>query len=161
MDHPHTETADAATANAKTANAEASNPDASNPGDAAAVVVELNRRFLAGDHERARSLLAPDLRIEQPASLPHGGTHHGHDGMAAMAARFAEHWTREISQPRVLACGDTAVQVTTQTWTSRATGRSATVDVVELITVIGGLVREIRVFPHDTALLLRTLADPA
>jgi ketosteroid isomerase-like protein len=126
---------------------------------AADVVTELNRRYFAGDHQAAQRLLAPGLRIEQPASLPHGGTHHGLDGMRAMAAGFAEHWTREIVEPRILACGETAVQVTTQTWTAVATGRSATVDVVELFTVTGGLVHEIRVFPHDTHLLLRTLSD--
>lgn len=136
-------------------------PVAAESANAADVVAELNRRFLAGDHDAAHELLAADVRIEQPASLPHGGTHRAVDGMAAMASRFAEHWTRQIVEPRVLACGETAVQVTTQTWTSRATGRSATVDVVELFTVTDGIVQEIRVFPQDTELLLRTLADPA
>ena len=49
------------------------------------------------------------------------------------------------------------VQVTTQTWTARNTGRSATVDVVELMQVGNGLVSEIRVFQQDTHLLLATL----
>jgi len=49
------------------------------------------------------------------------------------------------------------VQVTTQTWTARASGRSATVDVVELFSISGGLVSEIRVFQQDTHLLLETL----
>ena len=49
------------------------------------------------------------------------------------------------------------MQVTTQTWTARASGRSATVDVVELFSISGGLVSEIRVFQQDTHLLLETL----
>jgi hypothetical protein len=52
------------------------------------------------------------------------------------------------------------VQVTTQTWTARATGRSATVDVVELFSFRDGLVSEIRVFQQDTHLLLATLDRP-
>jgi uncharacterized protein len=52
------------------------------------------------------------------------------------------------------------VQVTTQTWTAKRTGRSATVDVVELFSFAGGLISEIRVFQQDTYLLLATL-DPA
>jgi uncharacterized protein len=78
--------------------------------------------------------------------------------MREMAARFAEHWTREIDEPRVFDNGEVAVQITTQTWTSHVTSRSATVDVVELFTVADGVVREIRVFPQDTAALLGTLA---
>jgi ketosteroid isomerase-like protein len=125
--------------------------------DAAEVVEELGRRFRAGDRDGARDLLDPDLRIQQPASLPHGGWHDGPGGMDAMGATFAEHWERTIGPAEVRACGDTAVQVTTQTWTSRATGRSATVDVVELFRVAGGRIVEIRVFQQDTHALLATL----
>jgi ketosteroid isomerase-like protein len=125
----------------------------------AEIVGELNRRFLAGDRDGAMELLDPDLRIEQPASLPHGGWHHGHDGMAAMGQTFGEHWDRRIEDPRLLDCGDTVVQVTRQTWTARATSRSATVEVVELLSVADGRVTEIRVFPQDTHTLLATLDD--
>ena len=74
-----------------------------------------------------------------------------------MGASFGEHWTRTIAEPRILGCGDTVVQVTTQTWTARVTGRSATVDVVELFSFREGLVSQIRVFQQDTHLLLGTL----
>jgi len=125
--------------------------------DPAAVVEELARRFGAGDMDGARSLFHPDLRIEQPASLPHGGSHRGLDGMAAMGAAFGQHWERTITDPRILGCGPTVVQVTSQTWTAKATGRSSTVDVVELFTLTDGRISEIRVFQQDTALLLSTL----
>jgi ketosteroid isomerase-like protein len=124
---------------------------------AAEVVAEVGARFRAGDRDGARALLSPDLRIEQPASLPHGGVHHGSDGMDAMGARFAEHWDRAIGEADLRPWGDSAVQVTTQTWTAKATGRVATVDVVELFTVEDGLITEIRVFQQDTAVLLATL----
>ena len=77
--------------------------------------------------------------------------------MDAMGALFAQHWERTIGEPDVRPCGDTAVQVTTQTWTARATGRSATVDVVELFRVAEGRIVEIRVFQQDTHALLATL----
>jgi len=123
------------------------------------IVGELSRRFLAGNRDGAMALLSPDLLIEQPPSLPHGGEHRGHDGMAAMGAAFAEHWDRVIVDPRLVADGATVVQLTTQTWTARTTGRAVTVDVVELLTVADGRITEIRVFPQDTASLLATL-DP-
>jgi uncharacterized protein len=127
--------------------------------DPAAVVAELARRFRAGDAEGARELYAPGFRIEQPASLPHGGWHDGLDGMGAMAATFAEHWDRTIDGAEVFGTGvERAVQLTTQTWTSKATGRAATVDVVELFRVVDERITEIRVFQQDTAALLGTLA---
>jgi ketosteroid isomerase-like protein len=130
---------------------------AESAGGPAAVVTELARRFRAGDGAGALRLLHPRIRIEQPASLPHGGSHHGHDGMAAMGAAFAEHWDRTIADTRILGCGDTVVQVTTQTWTAKKSGRAATVDVIELFAFADGLVAEIRVFQQDTHLLLATL----
>ena len=125
---------------------------------AADVVAELSRRFREGDVDGARSLYAPNIRLQQPGSLPHGGWHEGLAGMDAMAATFAQSWDRAITAATVHEAGDSlAVQVTTQTWTAKTTGASATVDVVELITVQDGLVTEIRVFQQDTAALLATM----
>jgi ketosteroid isomerase-like protein len=125
---------------------------------ASAVVAELGRLFRAGDVAGAQALYDPSVRIEQPASLPHGGVHVGLDGMAAMGASFASHWSRQIGPADLRDWGpDDAVQVTTQTWTSLATGRSATVDVVELFRVVDGRIAEIRVFQQDTYALLATL----
>jgi hypothetical protein len=127
------------------------------------LVSEMGRRFRAGDHEGAFALVHPEFRIQQPASLPHGGWHHGRDGMAEMGAAFARHWDRTIGEPRLLGSGDagrgTVVQVTEQTWTAKATGRAATVDVVELFSVSAGLIAEIRVFQQDTHALLDTLNE--
>src|SRR3954447_12940066 len=123
----------------------------------AELVHELARRFDAGDRDGAFALFHPDVRIDHPASLPHGGSHHGREGVDAMGRAFAEHWDRTIENPRISDCGDTALQVTSQTWTSKKTGRSATVDVVELFSFADGMISQIRVFQQDTALLLATL----
>lgn len=131
--------------------------DASLPADPVALVHELAARFRAGDRDAIAALLHPAFRIQQPASLPHGGWHHGLEGMGQMGAVFAGHWTRTIDAPRISGCGDTVLQVTTQTWTAKATGRSATVDVVELFGFAEGRIAEIRVFQQDTHALLSTL----
>src|SRR5262245_39168144 len=124
-------------------------------GNGLQVIEELARRFQAGDLDSAFQLYHPEVRIEQPASLPHGGMHVGRDGVRAMGATFAKHWTRTITNPRKMACeGGGVVQVTTQTWTAKSTGRSATVDVVELFSFAAGSISEIRVFQHDTQRLL-------
>ena len=129
--------------------------------EASEVVREMARRFAAGDRDGATALFHARVRVQQPASLPHGGWHHGRDGVEAMGRRFARYWDRTIGEPRFVGCGDTVVQLTSQTWTARVTGRAATVDVAELITVADGLVTEIRVFQQDTHLLLATLQPEA
>lgn len=122
------------------------------------VFAELQRCFAAGDGDGIAAVLHPEFEIEQPASFPHGGRHRGLAGMGEMGQRFSEHWDRTIADPVVHGCGDDlVVQVTTQTWTAKATGRSATVDVVELVTVVDDRIREIRVFQQDTHALLATL----
>jgi hypothetical protein len=127
------------------------------------VVEELARRFQAGHFDSAFDLYHPKLRIVQPTSLPHGGVHHGREGVRAMAGTFSKFWDRTISVPERTAAGEGVVQITTQTWTAKATGRSATVEVVELFSFIDGLVAEIRVFQQDTQRLMATLegASPA
>ena len=121
------------------------------------LVEELGRRFRAGDMDGAFALFHADFRIQQPESLPHGGWHVGAEGMGEMSASFATHWTRTITEPTVQGCADSVVQMTTQTWTAKETGRSATVDVIELFSFADGLILEIRVFQQDTHLLLGTL----
>jgi uncharacterized protein len=120
---------------------------------------DLQRAFAAGDADALGEVLHPDFEIDQPASFPHGGRHRGLAGMAEMGRIFAEHWDRTIDDPVVRDAGDVVVQVTTQTWTAKATGRSATVDVVELVAFDQGRIREIRVFQQDSHALLATL-DP-
>ncbi|MFI7189888.1 nuclear transport factor 2 family protein [Nocardia nova] len=123
------------------------------------IVTELSRRFAAGDGAGALALFHPDIRIEQPASLPHGGSYHGHSGVAAMGESFGRYWERSIDNPRIFGSEESVVQLTTQTWTAKESGRHATVDVVELFSFADGMVREIRVFQQDTHALLETL-DP-
>lgn len=132
----------------------------SNRPDGLALVKELAQRFQAGDSQGAAQLFHPGIRIEQPASLPHGGWHHGLDGMQQMGATFNRFWDRTITSPRIFGSADEVTQLTTQTWTAKATGRSATVDVVELFAFADDRIAEVRVFQQDTHLLLSLLDQP-
>ena len=124
------------------------------------LVQELARRFTAGDREGALELYHPEVRLELPYSLPHGGVYRGRDGFAPMSETFAQHWDRTITDARLMGCGEVVVQITTQTWTAKSTGREATVDVVELFSFADGMISEIRVFQQDTHRLLETLDTP-
>jgi hypothetical protein len=121
------------------------------------IVTELNRRFTAGDGAGAAALFHPKVRVEQPATLPHGGWYDGLAGMGEMGAAFGQYWTRTITDPRIFGDDETVVQLTTQTWTAKSTGRSATVDVVEIFSFLDRQVSQIRVFQQDTHLLMGTL----
>jgi hypothetical protein len=121
------------------------------------IVTELNRRFTAGDGAGAAALFHPEVRVEQPATLPHGGWYDGLAGMGEMGAAFGQYWTRTITDPRIFGDDETVVQLTTQTWTAKSTGRSATVDVVEIFSFLDRQVSQIRVFQQDTHLLMGTL----
>jgi uncharacterized protein len=123
------------------------------------VVAELARQFRAGNRDEAFRLFHPDFRIQQPDSLPHGGWHDGPEGMNEMSVTFARYWDRTITDPVIFGGDGQVVQVTTQTWTAKETGRSATVDVVELFAFADDRIRQIRVFQQDTHRLLETLAD--
>ena len=123
-----------------------------------ALVEELARRFLAGQLEAAFQLYHPNIRIELPASLPHGGTHQGHAAVRDMGKLFACHWTRTISAPYRTSCADgTVLQITQQTWTSIATSKSATVEVLELIAFNAATITKIQVYQSDTHRLMATL----
>jgi ketosteroid isomerase-like protein len=128
-------------------------------GDNASIVRRLAERFLAGDRAGAVELFSPDLVIDQPGSLPHGGTHHGVAGMAAMAEMFGRYWDRRIEDIRLIEGDDVVVQVSRQTWKAKATGRSSTADVVELFGFGEGRITEIRVFPQDTHAFLATIEE--
>lgn len=121
------------------------------------ILEELGRRFRDGDLAGAAALYHPEFRIQQPSSLPHGGWHEGQEGMAEMARQFSEHWDRTIADQRLIGGGDDALMMSTQTWTAKATGRSATCDVLELFSFKDGLISQIRVFQQDTHLMLSTL----
>src|SRR5437016_14491370 len=99
----------------------------------AGLVRELTRRFSAG--EPIDPVLHPDFRLQQPASLPHGGWHDGITGMMEMATQFAEHWSRTIADIRVYGSDEVVTQLSAQTWTANTTGRTVTVDVLELFQI--------------------------
>src|SRR5206468_778513 len=122
----------------------------------AGLIRELTRRFSAG--ESIDPVLHPDFRIQQPESLPHGGWHQGIAGMKEMGALFAEHWSRTIADVHVYGSDEIVTQLSTQTWTANTTGRTVTVDVLELFQITDGLISEIRVFQQDTHALLETLS---
>jgi ketosteroid isomerase-like protein len=106
-----------------------------------------------------------DIVIHEPASLPYGGDHHGHEGalrhgMGFRAAwdRFQPHDKRGL-EPQIIADGDhVAVR-----WRHRAenaeTGDKIDLPAVSIYRMRNGKVVDSRMFHFDTAALVQFLED--
>jgi ketosteroid isomerase-like protein len=94
----------------------------------------------------------PDVVLHQAATLPYGGTWHGHDGIARFFVAMSATWSRfELGEQEFLATGDTVVVRTEVHATARATGRELRFPILQTITVQDGRISEVRPFYWDTA----------
>ena len=119
-------------------------------------VRRLNERSLAGDVDGAYAEFHPTVQLVQPESLPHGGVHHGHDGVRRAGELAAAHWERRVEDITRIGCGDHVLLVERQTWTARDTGRSVTLPMIELFSFTDGKISRIEVYV-DTHVVLETL----
>lgn len=103
-------------------------------------------------------VLAPDIVLTEPSSLPHGGVHRGLDAFLAVQAGMAEHWQQRIEDAAYWHCAPDRVFLRIViTWTARATGRTVTLPMIDLIRFGDGKITAIEAFVFDTAALLATL----
>lgn len=103
-------------------------------------------------------VFAPDIVLTEPSSLPHGGTHRGLDAFLEVQAGMARHWRQRIEDAEFWQCAPDRVCLRIViTWTGRASGRSVTLPMIDLIRFGGGKIVAIEAFVFDTAALLATL----
>jgi hypothetical protein len=103
-----------------------------------------------GDVDGATALMHPELVIHEPAGLPYGGEYHGPAGFREITAAMLEEF--ETEPLGEVTCLDSAGPIVVQLvgrFTSRATGRSANMDVVELFTVRDGQIVDLDVYYRD------------
>ncbi len=126
--------------------------------DGVALVGHLLERVGEQRWEEIPRLLTDDYEIIEPDSLPYGGTHRGAAGYVALMQRIGELFHLQFDLDRLQPVGDDTVLLRmVVTFTARATGRSASLPVVELLTVRTGRIARSEVFLKDTAALLATL----
>jgi len=108
--------------------------------------------------QQIMDMLHPEIRIPVAESLPYGGEHVGHEGFMKMGEGFAETWDiidggaggyADIGDGRVLAFYNPTFQ-------SRATGRSVSFQMVEILTVRDGKIAELVPYYFDTVELVKT-----
>jgi ketosteroid isomerase-like protein len=115
--------------------------------------VEVVTAFLAGlatDLDAAVALLADDFVVDEPASLPFGGVRTGPDGFRAVIGDLTKGYRLRLSNQKVRDAGDVVVVTLDIDLTSRATGRSVSMPLVDLYAVEDGRITRLDVFYKDT-----------
>jgi uncharacterized protein len=125
--------------------------------EAVATVRRMEDLSQAGDLEGAIALMHPDVVIHEPESMPYGGTHHGRQGAVAMGGMLAEMFepTGDMQAEYYDAGDDLVIVHLRQPGRSVKTGQQCNTDMIELHTVLSGMIVEIRIFNWDTAAMLR------
>jgi uncharacterized protein len=107
-------------------------------------------------------LLAEDVLMEEPASLPYGGTFVGHAQLKSMHDIMRQTWHIDFppeGEIDVIESGDTVVLRGTLRAASVRTGRRVETPVAEFYRVHDGLIRSIRVHYMDTAAMVVALTE--
>ena len=119
-----------------------------------AVVEKFRRIYTAVQHRDADALqedLAHDIEWVLPESLPWGGTHHGHLGVAAMVELFIEHVDGIWADPdEMLEDGDTVVILGRVMGRGRQTGREFEVPFAHVWRLSDGVPSVLHAY-YDTA----------
>lgn len=103
-------------------------------------------------------LFSPDVVVIEPATLPHGGRHAGIGAYRELQARMGELWQQTIESAEYWPCApDRFTLRIVITWRSRATGKTVTLPMIDMIRFEGGQIVEVEAFLSDTAALLATL----
>ncbi len=105
--------------------------------------------------------LTADVTLHQAESLPYGGVYRGPAGIERFMAGMSRCWSSlEFLEQRFVVEGDSAVVFNRGTLTARDSGRRLETQVMQLITVRGNRISEIRPFYWDTLAVARTLGLP-
>ncbi|HEY1968861.1 MAG TPA: nuclear transport factor 2 family protein [Pseudonocardia sp.] len=114
--------------------------------DNVAVVRAFTDALQAGDLNTCLELISPNLVFSEAESLPFGGEYRGKDGFLRFLRNVSRHFTVELTTPQIVG-GDSLVAVRVHgKMTSRATGRSMPMDVVDLYQLTDGKVARVDVF---------------
>jgi ketosteroid isomerase-like protein len=101
----------------------------------------------------------PDVEIHEPASLPQGGVHKGHDAWLELHHTMRSLWEQKVETVRVwdLPEDDVIVLYSIMDWTAKATGRQIRFPAVEVLTFRDGLICRVEIFHQDAKAVLDTL----
>ena len=128
--------------------------------DSARVVREFYRAGRAGELDTVRSLLAADVILVEPDSMPYRGSYRGPDAVMQVQmdlyTKYYEFSSFELTS--VVGDGENAVARVKVVGVARATGKSIETSAVEWFVVSKGRITSITPYHYDTAGMLRALS---
>jgi ketosteroid isomerase-like protein len=127
--------------------------------DAASVVAEFYAAAQAGELDRVRALLAPDVILTEPDSVPYGGVYRGPDAVVSAAVDlFTKYFDFTHNEVRyILAEGENAVARLDVSGTTRTSGKPIAFSATECFVVRDGRITEIQPYHFDTAQVIEAL----
>lgn len=127
--------------------------------DSAQVVREFYRAGRAGELDIVRSLLADDVVLVEPNSMPYRGSYHGPDAVVQVQmdlyTKYYEFSSFELTS--VIGNGENAAAQVKVAGVARATGRSIETSAVEWFVVRSGQITSITPYHYDTVGMLKAL----
>jgi uncharacterized protein len=102
--------------------------------------------------EQIRAVLDPDVVFHASPTIPHGGTYRGYDAFFKMGEQFRDLWdiSAGVELEYIDGGGDKVITLAKWTGVSKLTGKAVPVDMVEVVTVKGGRITELRAYYEDT-----------
>jgi hypothetical protein len=128
--------------------------------DSAHVVREFYRAGRAGELDTVRSLLAGNVVLVEPNSMPYRGSYRGPDAVVQVQmdlyTKYYDFSSFELTS--VIGDGENAAAQVKVIGVARATGRSIETSAVEWFVVRNGQITSITPYHYDTAGMLKALS---
>jgi ketosteroid isomerase-like protein len=112
-----------------------------------------------GRLDDALAAIHPDCYVKAPTALPWGGVTRGLDDFLALLKVMASHFKNDILSYELFGGGDTPIARIQTAWTSKATGRSCQMQVLEIYVVKDGKIIDIDVYYQDPQVVV-ALGNP-
>jgi ketosteroid isomerase-like protein len=109
-----------------------------------------------GEPQGFTASFTPETEIHEAASLPYGGIHKGVASFPTLIGKVLEIFSSlKFTKHNIIASGDNVVSWGVLDLTGKKTGKSVSIPLVEIWTIVDGKTRKLEVIYGDTAAALR------
>src|SRR5436190_23147500 len=100
-------------------------------------------KFNSGDYAGGEQYLHPELVIDEPESITHGGIFRGRDASARVKQIIRATWDQQMGELELYDCGELVISRRPIVWTAKQTGKSAECTAVEFFEFRDGKIAKI------------------